>query len=54
MSRLYQRQAQINVSSYGITVDAMSDVFYTMLYRHPELYFVSTRLSYSYNPVNGM
>ena len=53
VSRLYQRQAQINVSSYGITVDAMSDVFYTMLYRHPELYFVSTRLSYSYNPVNG-
>ncbi|MEY8427362.1 transglutaminase domain-containing protein [Lachnospiraceae bacterium 46-15] len=53
VSQLYQRQAQINVSSYGITVDAMQDVFYTMLHQHPELYFVSTRLSYSYNPVNG-
>lgn len=53
VSRLYQRQAQINVSSYGIEVDAIPEVFYAVLHQHPELYFVSTHLSYSYNPVNG-
>lgn len=43
-----------DISSYGITVDEMGNIYFGTLNTHPQYFYVKSEYSYRYNPSNNM
>lgn len=52
VSALSNRQTEIDVSSYKIPKDNLKSIYSGLIDNHPELYFVQSSWSYSYNSSN--
>lgn len=52
VSELESMPESITVSSYGISADDFSELYWSVLAKHPELYYVSSMYSYYYNSSN--
>ena len=46
---LLERKDSVSVSAYHLTADEVSDIFSYVINHHPELFYVSSRYSYSYS-----
>ena len=53
LNALQQRQESIRIASYGIHKDAVYVIYTKVINEHPELFYVNTYLSWSYNPSSG-
>lgn len=49
IDNLEQRSAEIDVSAYGLTRNNVYQTFLSVIYKHPELYYVNSRLRYVYH-----
>lgn len=54
VNALQQLETSIDVSAYQISVSEAGDTFFQILNQHPELFYVSGSVRYSYNPTTNM